>query len=47
MAKKVNKKAIAIGIITTVLLFSAAVGVYEFLYAQFNKKYNKTITFVR
>jgi hypothetical protein len=44
---KTNKKAIVIGIITTVLLFSAAVGVYEFLYYQFNKKFNKTIEFVR
>lgn len=44
---KVNKKAVAIGIISTVLLFCAAVGVYEFLYYQFNKKFKKTIEFVR
>jgi len=47
MSKPINKKAVLIGIITTVLLFSAAVGIYEFLYYEFNKKYNKSITFVR
>jgi uncharacterized membrane-anchored protein len=44
---KINKKAITIGIISVVLLACAGVGIYEFLYAQFNKKYNKTLTFVR
>lgn len=47
MAKKVNKKAVAIGIISVVLFVAAGVGIYEFLYYQFNKKFDKTITFVR
>jgi ABC-type transporter Mla subunit MlaD len=47
MTQKINKKVVAIGIITVVLLFSAAVGIYEFLYYEFNKKFDKTITFIR